>query len=160
MVKRVGGIFAIISEFLLFISFCFAIRTSDSNSFALKGIKAMFVLVEDLPQGATGIGLTIERIKTATELKLRREGISVPNYSYADPYLDISINVVDKAFSVEVSLREKVVLKRDGSITCRAATWSNSVTGVHNGDPSLFIDGLQEVLDAFLNDYYKANPKK
>jgi hypothetical protein len=158
--KRMGVIFAIISVFPLFLSRCFAVQTSDSNSFALKGIKALFVLVEDLPQKATGIGLTTERIKTATELKLRGEGISVPNYSYEDPYLHISINVVYQAFSVEVSLRENVVLKRDKSINCRAATWLNSVTGVHSNDPNYIIAGLQAVLDSFLNDYYKANPKK
>jgi hypothetical protein len=158
--KRVGGIFTIISVFLLFISFCFGIQTSDSNFFALKGIKAIFILVQDLPQKAEGIGLTTERIKAATVSKLRGEGISVPDYSETDPYLYISINVVSQAFSVEVSLREKVVISRAKSITCRAATWSNSVTGVHGGDPNLIIDGLHYVLDAFLNDFHKANPKK
>jgi hypothetical protein len=158
--KRMSVMFAIISVFPLFISRCFAIQTADSNSFALKGLKSMFVLVEDLPQKATGIGLTTERIKTATELKLRGEGLSVPNYSYEDPYLHISINVVFQAFSVEVSLRENVVLKRDKSTNCRAATWLNSVTGVHSNNPNYIIDGLQVILDSFLRDYYKANPKK
>jgi hypothetical protein len=83
----------------------------------------------------------------------------VPNFSYEDPYLDISVNVVNKAFSVEVSLRENVVLKRDKSISCRAATWSNSVTGVHSDDPSYIVDGLQALLDSFVHDYYRANPK-
>jgi uncharacterized membrane protein len=65
--KRVSVIFAIISVFLLFISLCFAIQTS--NSAALKGMKAMFVLVEDLPQKAAEMGLTAEKIKTETETK-------------------------------------------------------------------------------------------
>jgi hypothetical protein len=159
-VKRVGVIFAIISVYLLFIPRCFSIQTSADNSGALKGIKAIFVLVGDLPQKAAEIGLTTERIKTATELKLRGEGISVPNYSYEDPYLYISINVVYQAFSIEVSLRENVALKRDKSINCRAATWLNSITGVHSNDPNYIIDGLQVVLDFFLHDYYSANPKK
>jgi hypothetical protein len=158
--KRASGLLAIIFIFLLSISLCFAIQTSDSNSFALKGIKAIFVLVQDLPQKAEGMGLTTARIKTATVSKLRGEGISVPDYSETDPYLYININVVSQAFSVEVSLREKVVISRAKSITCRAATWSNSVTGVHGGDPILIIEGLHYVLDAFLNDFHKANPKK
>ena len=158
--KRMGGIVVVISAVYAFHIALFGIQTSDSNSNALKGIKAIFFLVEDLPQKATELGLTIERIKTATESKLREEGLSVPDYSYADPYLFISIHVVNRAFSVEVSLRENVVLKRAKSITCRAATWSNSVTGVHGGDPNSIIDGLQWVLDSFLNDYDKANPKK
>jgi hypothetical protein len=119
----------------------------------------MFVLVEDLPQKAAEIGLTAERIKTETETKLREEGISVPDYSYEDPYLDISVNVVNMAFSVEVSLRESVVLKRDRSINCRAATWLNSVTGVYSDDPNYIVAGLQALLDSFLHDYYRANPK-
>ena len=157
--KRVCVIFAVISAFLLFISLCFASQTSNSNSAALKGLKTMFVLVEDLPQKAADMGLTAERIKTETEAKLRGEGISVPDYSYEDPYLDISVNVVNMAFSVEVSLRESVVLKRDKSINCRAATWLNSVTGVHSDNPNCIVDGLQALLDSFVHDYYQANPK-
>ena len=155
--KRVSAILAITSVFPFLISLCFAIQAA--NSAALKGMKAMFVLVEDLPQKAAEMGLTAERIKTETETKLRGEGISVPNFSYEDPYLDISVNVVNMAFSVEVSLRENVVLKRDKSINCRAATWLKSVTGVHSDDPSYIVDGLYVLLDSFVHDYYQANPK-
>jgi hypothetical protein len=157
--RRVIVILAMISECLLFISLCFAGQTSRSNSAALKGLKTIFVLVEDLPQKAAEIGLTAERMKTETETKLREKGISVPNYSYENPYLDISVNVVNMAFSVEVSLRDSVVLKRDKSIHCRAATWLNSVTGVHSNDPNYIVAGLQALLDSFLNDYYQANPE-
>jgi len=120
----------------------------------------MFVRVEDLPQKAVEMGLMAEIIKAETEARLRGEGISVPNYSYEDPYLDISVNVVNMSFSVEASLRESVVLKRDKSINCRAATWLNSVTGVHSNNPNYIVAGLQALLDSFFHDYDQANPKK
>lgn len=158
--KRITAIMAISSVCALFISLCFAVQTADSNFLALKGIKSVFVLVEDLPPGATKMGLTTEMIKNETESKLKREGLSVPTFSYDDPYLYLRLSVVDEAFSIDVSLRDYVVLKRDRRITCAAATWLKSITGVHRGDGSLFIEGLQKVLDAFLNDFHKANPEK
>jgi hypothetical protein len=158
--KTLGSFSAIISLFLLFLPLCFSGQTPDIRSAPLKGIKNMDVVVEDLTQAAAGIGLTRERIQSVTELKLRREGISVPSaFSFVLPYLYIRINVVGKAFSIDVSLKEDVTLKRDASITCGAATWSRNATGV-SGDSPYIIQGLQEILDEFLNDYYKANPKK
>jgi hypothetical protein len=157
---RLGGIVVIISVYLCSISPCHAIQTSNSNSFTLKGIKAVFILVEDLPQEAVAMGLTTESIKAAVASNLEQAGLSVPDYSIEDPYLAMSIHVVEKAFSIEVSLRENVALRRDTSITCRAATWMKNVTGVHRGDPGIFIDGVQRVLDSFLNDLHEANPKK
>ena len=158
--KRITGMMAIFSVLALFISHCLAVQTADSNLLALKGLKSVFVLVEELPPGAAEMGLTIEMIKNETESRLRQEGLSVPTFSYEDPYLYLSLRIVGDAFSINVSLRDHVVLKRDRKITCAAATWLKSITGVHHGDGSLFIEGLQEVLDAFLNDFHKANPKK
>jgi hypothetical protein len=158
--KRIAGIMVVFSVSVLFISRCFAVQTAHSNFLALKGIKSVFVLVEDLPRGVTEMGLTAEMIKNEAESKLKREGLSVPTFSYGDPYLYLSLRVVGEAFSIEVSLRDYVILKRDRKITCAAATWVENVTGVHHGDGSLFIEGLQEALDAFLTDYHKANPEK
>ncbi len=158
--KRIAGIMAILSAFALFNPRCFSIQAADSNSLALKGITSVFVLVEDLPPGASEMGLTAEMIKNETESQLKRAGLSVPTFSYDDPYLYLKLSVVGEAFSVDVSLRDYVVLKRDRRITCAAAIWQKSITGVHRGDGRLFIEGLQEILDAFLNDFHTANPGK
>ena len=160
MMKKADNLLTIVPALLLLVSLCFATQISDNASPSLKGLEAVFVLVEDLPRGAVEIGLTTEKLKAVTESKLRQAGLSVPTFSYDDPYLYISIHVVDEAFSVEVSLRESVVVKRRRSMTGRAVTWLNSITGVHRGDGNLFLDGLQEILDAFISDFHKANPKK
>ena len=136
------------------------IQTSDSNFYALKGIKAVFVLVEDLPQKAGEMGLTSEDLKAAVAEDLRGAGLSVPDYSTEDPYLAISFHVVGEAFSIDVSLRENAVLRRDRKIACRAATWMKNVTGMHRGDPGVLLGGLRKAIELFLGDFREANTKR
>jgi len=57
-----------------------------------------------------------------------------------------------EAFSVEVSLREVVAIKRNGRKAYRAATWMRSVTGVHRDDGRVIKTALQEIVEGFVND--------
>jgi hypothetical protein len=158
--ERMNGMMAILSISALFIPRCLAAQVADPTVPALKGIRSVFVLVEELPQRAVEMGLTSEMIKNEAESTLRREGLSVPSFSYEDPYLYLRISVSGEAFSIDLSLRDYVVLKRDRKIACAAATWMNSSTGVHRGDGNVLLEGLQELLDLFLNDLRKVNSKK
>ena len=65
-----------------------------------------------------------------------------------------------RAFNVTLDIKEQVKLHRDASIECTATTWSQSITGTHGSDPEYIVSALSMLLDDFLNDYYKANPKK
>jgi hypothetical protein len=76
------------------------------------------------------------------------------------PYLYVNVNAVGKGFNIELSLNEQVTLKRDPKISCRAKTWDMCVTGIHQNNSEYIVTSLSELLDYFLNDYYKANPKK
>jgi hypothetical protein len=160
LMKRMNGLVAILSIPALFLPRCLAAQVADPAVPALKGIRSVFVLVEELPQRAFEMGLTSEMIKNEAESKLRREGLSVPSFSYEDPYLYLRISVIGEAFSINLSLRDYVVLKRDRKIACAAATWMNSSTGVHRGDGHVLIEGMQELLDAFLSDLRKVNSKR
>lgn len=158
--KRISRTIAVLTLSALFSPSCLTARPDDPNVLALKGIKSLFVLVEELPPLAAQLGLTAEMIKNETESKLRRAGLSVSSFSYEDPYLYLRLSVVGEAFSVIVSLRDYVVLNRDRKITCAAATWLNSSTGIHRDDGNVLLEGLNALLDAFLNDLGQANPKK
>ena len=144
---------------LLFYNVTFS--ENDVKSYPLKGINAIFVLIEKLPEDAIEIGLTSHRLKTVTELRLRREGITIKKESdISYPYFYVTVNVVGRAFNIELSLNEWVKLFRNPSIECYARTWNHSYTGTHGNDPEYIVSSLSALLDEFLNDYYKANPKK
>lgn len=157
--RKAGGFFAAISVLPFLAALCFASQPEDIKSIPLKGLKGLWVLVENLPQGAQDIGLTRERIQTVTELKLRREGL-IAKFDYASPYFYVAINVSGLAFNVLVSVEDWVTLERDKTILCRAKTWLTGTTGTHGRDSEYIIGGLERLIDSFLNDYYKANPKK
>ena len=136
----------------------------DIKSYPLKGIDRIYVLIESLPQDAIDLGLTKNRLRTATELRLKREGIKIGKEQEMIeghiPYLYVRVNVLGIAFNIELNICENVVLLRDKSVKCNSITWDNSTIGFHGRDPEYIVTSLNHLLDKFLNDYYKANPKK
>lgn len=144
----------------------------DVDYKVLKGIDGFEILIEVLNEDAIKIGLTRKRLKTVTELALRREGITVVEYKGGvktteellkfsrTPFIYVNVNVSGRAFSVKLELKERVVLERDESISCTATTWDQLITGIHGGNSEFIVSALKELLDYFINDYYKANPKK
>ena len=124
----------------------------------LRGLDTVFVVVEDLPPRAVELGLSADEIKDQTAACLKQAGLSVPTFSYEDGYLYIRVPVVMEAFSVEVSLREAVSLKRAGRKAVRAATWMKSVTGVHRDDGRVIKAALQEIIDGFIAGYRASTP--
>ena len=129
------------------------------KSEVLKGISSFEVVVEQLHKDSNDIGLTKDRLITVTELKLRREGL-LSSGGLLSPYVYINVNVVGVAFSISLEIHDMVQLVRDPSIIKTASTWDTSTTGTHGGDPEYIVTALNKLLDIFLNDYYKANPKK
>jgi len=133
----------------------------------LKGIKDIFVVIEDLPPVAKELGITEESLKTKVELKLRLAGIKIPRSEEKDsPFviLYVKLNIVrDKniyAFNMDISLLEIVYIKR---INQRrpASIWDYSHVILTQKDSSSFIrEELKRGLDIFLNDYLAVNPKK
>lgn len=129
----------------------------------LKGIEKVNVVVGELTEDAKKIGLTEERIQTVTELRLRKEGIEVIEILESTSpgiCLYISIGVVGGAFSVSLGLNEAVYLERMPEVETIAATWHRGLTGTHGNSSDYIVTALSALIDQFLNDYYKANPKK
>jgi len=152
------------SLFCLFILLASSISTAQElvpsdPAYALKGLKSLGVLVEGLKEKAIKIGLSEDRLRTIAELKLRREGIEVLEYG-SFPQLYINVNVLSRAFNITIKIQEWVQLRRDPSIECFGVTWDDSVTGSYEGGAEYIVDTLNQALEVFLNDYYRANPKK
>lgn len=93
----------------------------------------------------------IDKLRTAVELKLRREGIRI---------LEEEIVVMGRFYTLRVSVKEEAKLRRDPSNTVFGVTWEKEVIlGIYKNLDSIDSE-ISEILDEFLNDWYKANPKK
>ena len=158
---------------LLFIFALFIYKGAFSNADyeVLKGINRLKVSIELLDDEARKIGLTRDRLKTITELRLRKEGITIfergsditikaVRKSLNTPTIYVNVLVVGNAFHVYLAIKERVSLHRDESIQGRATTWNEGATGHHGNNPEYIVSSLSIQLDYFFNDYYKANPKK
>lgn len=135
----------------------------------LKNIDSLYVL-ENISKDAEDLGLSKSRIKNIVELRLRREGIKIVK-NIMDLCISVNIDIhaikyINGKYSDNVSLwmrieiEEFVYLRRSGKFKF-IPTWSSIRVG---GSPkSDFLEwvekGLNECIDEFLNDYYKANPK-
>ena len=132
------------------------------------------VVIENLSEDAIKTGLTNKRLRTVTELKLRREGITIEDRDIKGlpiedgikkllytPFFYVNVHVVGVAFHARIQVAEWIELKRIPiSQGCTAVIWSKGFTGSHGGDPEFIISGLNQIFDEFFNEYYKANPKK
>lgn len=121
----------------------------------LKGIRSLSIFVEKFSENTTKIGLSKERIATVAELRLRKEGIDIGR----PPSLYINIQAKGPAFCIQLKLVEPVHPSRDNSITCLGSTWDITMFGMHGESSEYIINSLNNLLDYFLNDFYKANPK-
>lgn len=123
----------------------------------LKGLDEIPIVIGDPGEGGTKIGLTSNRMRTVTELKLRKEGMKIIEKSTC--FLHVNAMIVGNAFRVKLELHEKVKISRLDAFYV-ATTWQDEIIGTHGNDPEYIVSALGELLDVFLNDYYKANPKK
>jgi hypothetical protein len=140
---------------------------------SLAGISVMGVVVQDLTKDAIEAGLIKEQIRTDVELKLRREGIRIVSEEEqlkvpGSPCINVQINCLRHktlpilVFDINVTLIQGVFLMRNQEITAIGGTWFRDLLGCV-GD-SLFVStvrqGVDDLVDIFLNDYLAANPKK
>jgi len=132
----------------------------------LKGIKGVYVFIEDLPPDAKKLGITRESLKTEVELKLRLAGIKIPRRIKDSPFgiLSVSLNVIGQnniyIFNIDIEFKEIVYIKRINQR--RPLTiWEYGYVGLTPKASNSFIrEELKRGLDKFLNDYLAVNPKK
>jgi hypothetical protein len=147
-----------------------AARAQDTKpqNASLKGITAVYVLVEDLPDGAKVLGLTKDAIQTDVELKLRLAGMRVVTTQEewaklpGSPSLYVNVNVSDssaRAASIDVELDQNALLELNSHFAIGVTTWS---TGAVIVNPSVegTRDWIKDDVDKFLNAWLSVNPKK
>jgi|SRR6266850_3714055 len=130
---------------------------------SLKGLGSVRVLIEDLNPDLVKVGIDKDRLQQDVELRLRRSGIKVVSPAAASPYLYIIIastrigNTPTVAFSIHVTLRQRVSLERNLSIKMFADTWRGSIVIAANSNLTQIRDTLADAVDTFINDYLAEN---
>ena len=144
------------------------VRAGDAEIPVLRGLKEVFVDVEDLDFRVERTGLTTDHLRTDAELKLKMAGIKVQSEKESmrapgSPQLYIMVKVLgtssgDYVAHIRVELREKVGLVRHPGIEVFTSTWTTGKFGV---TPSLSDVRQQEqkLIDKFISEYIAANPK-
>ena len=136
-----------------------AFGTYDAKN--LKGIKSLFVLIENLPSEAAKFRLSKEKLQADVELKLRLVGIY--DKSSRD-FIYVTVNLLETvggfASSVSVYIEQFVTLEVSGEDTSvKIWSLSNLLVGPKEGAESFIRQYVKDSVDIFLNDYLKANPK-
>jgi hypothetical protein len=138
----------------------------------LRGLSGVFVLVEELPEQVAQKGFSRQQIQAAMEERLKGSGIAVlPKEAWLNtpgtPMLYANVNVNPEkhqdryACSVSVSLAQRVVLERDGSIKILARTWQVGTVGLlSDSAPGAIQDQLAFLVDRFASDFLAVNPKE
>jgi len=120
-------------------------------------------VVQMLTPDAKRIALTETQLGSKVESRLVSAGLipGDPRVS-TDSYLYVRVVVVEEAFSCELQFRRSVEFV--GGRNTRysipgVSTWDRIMSGTHGGQAGYVVGVLDELLDQFLNDYLKANPK-
>lgn len=134
------------------------------------------LVVQDLSDDAAEIGLTVERLQTLAESRLRAarmyDDLPVVHYVY------VRVSVVGAAYSIDVQfkrpmwppewVRAAVLNSGDalstlglrtgiGMRTLIATTWEQGSTGTHGQNAGFILQNVSESLDEFILEYLRVN---
>lgn len=147
--------------------------TSSQKAFAqneggpsLSGLSAVFVLVEDLPDGTKLRGLSKNEIQSEVERRLHVAGLRVVSAEESarlpgGPYLYVKVNLVDHghAASVDVQLTQGALLVRNGQFMPSTITWSRSAL-LSKPTAQNIRDAVNDRVDAFVIAWLAVNPQR
>ena len=137
----------------------------------LKGLPGVIVSIAPLSPDLEKDGaVTTGQLQTRVEAKLRQTGIKIFSVTEGTtppdtPVLLLEVNTVKTATGgssvvVDLSMHEKVTLRRVGDSIAHAITWRCYVVGFAG---TTHVQGIYDfensVLNEFSNDYQAANPK-
>ena len=171
--------FKTLMKLSLFAGLAFALPTNaQSQTFlteqqVLRGLEAVYVVVEDVNEDARRDGLTTQRLQTVTELTLRSAGIfqsretifakSGQNPRFRQAYLSVNVNALRHdglyAYSVAVELHEVIKLVDDSGLAYGTIWSGRSVGSVGRNNLPSVVEAVREFVERFANDYLAANPR-
>lgn len=145
----------------------------DLGRDTLAGLPGIHVFVEEVNPDAQRDGVTTAGIQTQVELLLRQAGIRVlANDEYETtrgrPMLRLNLTVARNqlsiyAFNLEIAVLQTVALARDPSIFTASPTWMvpnvvrlAAASALRNDAR----ESVQDQVEAFINAYLAANPKR
>ncbi len=144
-----------------------SVQESRLNS--LKGLAAVYLIIEPLQAEAREAGLTTSELRTDVELRLRAAKISVHTEEEGrkqpgNPYLYLVVNYKAekgfRIFRVRLALIQNVFAQRNTSQLLCASTWSVSSSGYATGTGVVTIrQNARDFADLFCNDYLTVNQR-
>lgn len=152
---------AVVTCLLLFLTV-----PSWADDATLKGITTLAVSV-DVSEELQRAGLSQSQLQIDAELRLRQSGLRVVPVSASVPWLQVvfeSNGMPERSlyvFGVRAGLSQGVSLIRDPLITSSAITWSVGGVGAVGAQrvPELRSQ-VADVIDRFINEHLKQNPKQ
>jgi hypothetical protein len=120
-----------------------------------------FVLFSNVP---SNFGLTEQAVRTKCELRLRQTGFKVLDQVQLGErlaYLTVSIEMMEQGmFGITLSFNRPIAFENeDKKYHMIASTWQDFRFG-YATIPTTVLDLLNEMMDSYLNEHFKANPKE
>lgn len=146
-------------------------QSNQAEMNTLKGLKGIGVEVEDIDSDAASDGLKKDALLKIITQKLNKSGINILTNQEVgtisgQPKLVLSINSIKQPgpiyiFTATLDLNQIVALQRMPGLTTVSPTWTVLTTGgALPEDLSTNVQAaLDPMLDSFISDYKKANPK-
>lgn len=131
---------------------------SESDRFRLfNECRPMTLSVEGLRDAVKEIGLTEERLRLATESRLRAARLYTDSSEAASSAnLYVNVNVVSRAYCISLEYG-KEVFDPATFHSVPTMTWNSGSTGTYGLDAGFIVQNLSEHLDRFLAAYLRVN---
>lgn len=145
-------------------------ESGASANVALRGVAAMMVVADSLPDGAAKAGLFASQLQTDVELRLREAGIAILPASSApgSPVLFVQASLTPGesgliAYTAHMTFGEAVRLMRVPTILTFGTTWEGPrVLGYASAEhvAEQVRKAVNDQVSAFLNAWLAVNPRK
>lgn len=135
---------------------------------SLTGHKNLYVMVEKMDRVEKLSSLKRDDIQTQAETRLKSAGINiVANNPKIPGHLYLSVNAAQLRyragcfFNASLEFRQIAILEASDYKTHGVGTWERAILSKVpcNGLAQQIREVYNELLDLFINDYFKANPK-
>ena len=144
----------------------FQAQETGAGRTTLKGLSAVYVVVEELAESAKALGLEARSIQTDVELRLVQAGMNVvpPEEGKKLPgrpflYIRITVTKSAEAAYVGVELDQDAQLERNNQRALSVATWDTGTISAHPSD-LLIREAVKADVDQFLKGWIAVNPRK
>lgn len=121
------------------------------------------VVIEDLSQTTTELGLTEKILKDKIEMRLRRNGIAPTDSRASDYFLYLNLGTTLNGYSFTLEFCRSVIYRVAGQeYTIYAPVWIKNGFGVdtdRRGMRSVIVDTILDRVDTFSNQFLKVNTR-